>query len=592
MAITRRPLGTINDITQVDPGVYYDNKGGGYYSGSWDTPNYLGETYTPYGATAPYEGSHPATTPRLGNPDAGTNQVGGSTPYGTDGRGVPVGSTPYGTDGRGVPVGSTPYGTDGRGIPLPTIPPLNNTPPRPGQPGVGPPPKDPPGYGNDNIEHQWPAGSTPPKPYQGPSTVPQGTGVTSVSRPSTTAAPPPDDSGFQGFLQMQLNNNGPTGGPTTNPAQFIQGWNAKYGRTTGNEAVYYPAGSHGPTDRGTIGIPGGYFALNADGTWGWNPRTENAPGPTPRANGPLTWQQELGLVNQQATAARGTPATDAEVRGFLSRYGGTYGQGGSTADQLKPVLDEIDAWKKGPTTPPIDTTTYGGPGGPGVFNTGPTQPVGDDPFSQLLTGGLASIINGRGASGSGFDAGARDALLRTLDRGGQVDYPNQVAAQEAARMTYETARRAQLNNADAALAARGLAGEPGHPQGLQGDAIARIEQLLAPTYTGAVSQNMLDQQQLATSRYNTALNNASQLTSADSLHMLDAAVAGTTRQGTLSDVAIRTLEQNRLFNQFLATYGLDRAKTLYDIQHGQNADLIALLTQFVNQNQITSGGFI
>jgi hypothetical protein len=40
------------------------------------------------------------------------------------------------------------------------------------------------------------------------------------------------------------------------------------------------------------------------------------------------------------------------------------------------------------------------------------------------------------------------------------------------------------------------------------------------------------------------------------------------RQQVLGDIALRSLDQNRLWNQFLAQYGLDRDKVQWDMQHG------------------------
>ena len=191
---------------------------------------------------------------------------------------------------------------------------------------------------------------------------------------------------------------------------------------------------------------------------------------------------------------------------------------------------------------------FGGPGTAGIYGDSPLQQSGQDPFSQLLTGGLSNLIT---------DASSR--LHSTPQQ--------QAIAMEAARSPYEAARKVQLRNAEAALADRGILGEPGQRSGQLTGAVQRIEEGLAPAYTGAIADEFgrLNDRELQAGNL---LGNALQ--------------AGTGRQGVLADIALRSLEQNRLFDQFIAQFGLDKTRVLNDIASGQNDQLLRLLEIYMN----------
>lgn len=203
-------------------------------------------------------------------------------------------------------------------------------------------------------------------------------------------------------------------------------------------------------------------------------------------------------------------------------------------------------------------STFGGPGGAGVFGSDSLQQVGQDPFSQLITGGLTNLI-----------ADSTSRLHSTPQQ--------QAQAFEAARSPYEMARKVQLRNAQDQLASRGLLGEPGQESGIMTGALQRIEEGLAPAYTGAIADEfgrMYDREAAAANTLGGALTSA------------------TNRQSALSDVAIRTLEQNRIFNQFIATYGLDKVKVLADIANGQGEQYLKLLELELKKAELAAGGYI
>lgn len=265
----------------------------------------------------------------------------------------------------------------------------------------------------------------------------------------------------------------------------------------GVDAKYYAPGEHGPGQPAMIGLPNGYYVQNSDGTWG-------------------------------SLIPRG-PET------------GSSGGGGGGAI----------------TFPGFPTYAPPTPFTPSPLS-GPTQPIGDDPFSKSIQDAIKT---------------AMDAAASRLHSTPQ----QRATAMEGARMPYEMARKVQLNNADAALANRGLLGEPGHQSGLQADAIGRIETSLAPAYTGAVANAMslLDQseQQAIT-------------------QLLQGASTGTQRQQVLSDVALRELEQNRLWNQFLAQNALDRDKAMWDLQQGQGQQLLTLFSLYLQRARDAANGYI
>lgn len=152
------------------------------------------------------------------------------------------------------------------------------------------------------------------------------------------------------------------------------------------------------------------------------------------------------------------------------------------------------------------------------------------------------------------------ATAPTSGAGGEQAYAGQsmprasslATSLEAARMPYEIARRTQMNNARADLANRGLLSEPGHQQGAEATAITQIESNLAPAYTGAIN---------------------------DRLQQMDA-------------LALGELEQNRLWNQFLSDFGLNKQKVAYDMQAGNTDQYLQLLQLWLQAAQTSANGYI
>ena len=77
-----------------------------------------------------------------------------------------------------------------------------------------------------------------------------------------------------------------------------------------------------------------------------------------------------------------------------------------------------------------------------------------------------------------------------------------------------------------------------------------------------------------------ALSLATGLSEVEARTMLDSIGTATDRQAVLSDIALRSLDQNIAFNQFLAEFSLNRAVTLETLQSGRIDDVQQLLAQF------------
>lgn len=102
-----------------------------------------------------------------------------------------------------------------------------------------------------------------PAPYQ-PSNVPTGGAQTSSA---TTSAPA--NAGSAAALKTLIDQG-------MDPQQAVAQFNRQYGRTTGNEAVYYDPSQHGGV--ATIGLPDAYLSLESNG-WQITPRAGGGAAP-------------------------------------------------------------------------------------------------------------------------------------------------------------------------------------------------------------------------------------------------------------------------------------------------------------------------
>lgn len=190
---------------------------------------------------------------------------------------------------------------------------------------------------------------------------------------------------------------------------------------------------------------------------------------------------------------------------------------------------------------------------PTPFNSDFVATLGNDPFSQLITDKLSELIKNNGRLGPDTEALNLENVRQAADR----------------------ARTAEYSGALSTLANRGLLPEntPGGQGGLALDSLARIERNdIAPNFSAAVRDYLV--------------HGADQANS----NLLAALQQGTSRQGMLSNVALQMLAQNTAFNEFLATFGLQRDQVLAQLQQGNNSALIQLLMQFLVAAQTSAGG--
>lgn len=95
---------------------------------------------------------------------------------------------------------------------------------------------------------------------------------------------------------------------------------------------------------------------------------------------------------------------------------------------------------------------------------------------------------------------------------------------------------------------------------------------------------------LSEQRLTSSLALATGLAEAEARALVDTLGTATDRQAVLSSVALDTLTQNRLWNQFLAEFGLERDVTLQVLQSDNIDDVLALLQMFGQFVDAARGG--
>lgn len=222
----------------------------------------------------------------------------------------------------------------------------------------------------------------------------------------------------------------------------------------------------------------------------------------------------------------------------------------------------------------------------------PTTPrsiqIGTDAQSQLIDAGLADIIKRGGQSDSSKNLMAQ--LMEIINSGGVTH--NSEAELNRARDEEATAFTGQLADARGALASRGVASLPGVEQGSEVGAIKRLTESLAPIYADTVSGIETHAADAKTSSLMNALSLATGLSDSDSRNLLGALGAGTDRQSALSQIALRSLEDDQQWNEFLATYGLQKDQVAAQIESGNIQSLIPMLTAFLQLAQQGAQGYI
>ena len=271
-----------------------------------------------------------------------------------------------------------------------------------------------------------------------------------------------------------------------------------------------------------------------------------------------------------------------------------------------------------PSTPTPPTTPLGGELGPTFSSPPPLQPseirppvegpplppelpvsdpidpggitLPDSPFPQFLEDALGQLTGGGGATE--FGQSLQEQIMGILGRGGRLDDDTANLEFENARSLIDRARRSQTNEARAALAGRGQLSVPGIEQGGNRSTIGRIEERLAPFFSQAVRDISINQGQRADRRFGQALSAGGSLASGGATNLLGAGNLALGQQEFVTKSALDNLDQNRQWNEFLATHGLDREKIMFEMEQGNIESVMAIIQQFLQASQISAGGSI
>ena len=219
-------------------------------------------------------------------------------------------------------------------------------------------------------------------------------------------------------------------------------------------------------------------------------------------------------------------------------------------------------------------------------------------------------------AGSQIEDDIEAELRHIIDTKGGDLYgdPNKLAMQlEQARTPIDMLRDAQTRQSRAGLAARGMAGPTA--SGQESQAMQGIEGRLAPQYAqagqgialqamqqreGRLANALTKLQELGSTQAQrqvgydtlnsaarqamdqTALSAATGMSQLEASNLLSAIGLGTQRQQVLSDIALRSLDQNITWNQFLAEYGMNRDTVLEQLRKGRIDQLQPIMELFIS----------
>lgn len=193
---------------------------------------------------------------------------------------------------------------------------------------------------------------------------------------------------------------------------------------------------------------------------------------------------------------------------------------------------------------------------------------GQTPFGDVVQNQLASLMmNG------GHTPGIDNQLINTREHFGKL-------------------QEGMLADARGALADQGAGSLPGVEQGADTLAVGRIAQQIAP----AQSQALRDVETHALDIQNESFMNAVQMATGMARDQAQTMVSllgtGSQRQQMLTSLSLDLLHENNSWNQFVASYGLDRAQLEEDIQNGRMDRVVELLKVFLGGAGAAANGFI
>lgn len=386
-----------------------------------------------------------------------------------------------------------------------------------------------------------------------------------------------------------------------------------------------PPGGFGPP---VVAPPGGFDTIDAGNRFpgappgtpppaktlpGVNPPSGPAPGSLIPGTGPGFPGKPAqfvpgGAPDQTLGGFRATPTNVAPAPATVNTL--PFGTSGGTSTSVLPptlgggpdVVTPPPAPSVGPGVPPdtsgLDTGTgfenltelgafFGAPQQPPPELMGPAAQVGQDPFSQLITGGISDVIGAGGGPTTEFGGQTQDAISRLLDRGGAFDENILGRRLESSIEGLNTLESSRINNLEARLADRGLIGSGPQKGGLEG--IARdIAGIGATEFRNIIAA----EQEQANQRFNTGASLAAGLTAQQPQNLLDATGQGTGRQDILSRIALDTLRNQQDFAETVGRFGLDRDLARNQIEDQRLGQIAGLINSLFNVPQIARGGFI
>ena len=119
----------------------------------------------------------------------------------------------------------------------------------------------------------------------------------------------------------------------------------------------------------------------------------------------------------------------------------------------------------------------------------------------------------------------------------------------------------------------------------------RLEERLAPQYTAAAQQIQMRERDREETRLSNAMSLASGMSQEQSRNLLNTARTVGDRTQILSDIALRSLDQNMEWNRFLAEFGLERAEVMERLSQGRIDSLLPLLQQYMGVAGAAAQGY-
>lgn len=319
--------------------------------------------------------------------------------------------------------------------------------------------------------------------------------------------------------------------------------------------------------------------VNTTPGWVAPPPGPNASAPRPSVNPTVVYTDTSGNGYDPpalAAAWASNPAfrndpINARVPDILAAYG--FGSGSTAA--------------AAPAAPAGGSSAPGGTFSPSVGFALPDTGLGN-----TVDTGLTSLINNNGMTPEQTSLLAQ--VNGIIGAGGALPSDQTLEQQqlETARENEASAFGGQLSDARDELANRGLVGEPGAPQGSEGEAIQNITRTTAPAYAQAVRDVSTSQIQTQNARLTSAIATATGLTNDAAGNLVASLGTGSQRQVALAGIALDSLSQNMQWNEFLANYGLSRDQLLNSIQSGNIGALTTLLSLFQQTAGVAAGGHI